>query len=124
MKILKPVLKTLLAATVFVAASATIAATAKTPEKTIYGWDCKTRTGEVLVKGIHSIPFKVGEVIKSTSDPVGKGIGIKNAGACSQVKLELVDGRTAICEPFGIPFEHAFIGGWKYHTVDKSKCQP
>jgi hypothetical protein len=109
--------------TVAVLALVVASMSAHARDKTVYGWECKTQSGEVVLKGMQSIPYKVGEVVESATDPVGKGTGIKNAGVCSQVRFDLADGRTGICEPIGIPTVHAFNGGWQYKTVDKSKCK-
>ncbi len=114
----------LAAATVHVLADTTGTATEVPAQaKTVYGWTCKTASGEVVREGMHSVPFHVGQVVESTVEPHGKGIGIKEAGACSQIRFDLDDGRQAMCEPIGIPVAHALVGGWKYAPVDKSKCK-
>ncbi|UIF89257.1 hypothetical protein KAF44_30225 (plasmid) [Cupriavidus necator] len=96
---------------------------AQAKAESVYGWTCKTESGEVVLDGVHSVPFKVGQVVESTVDPHGKGTGIKDAGVCSQIRFDLDDGRKAMCEPIGIPAAHALIGGWKYAPIDKSKCK-
>lgn len=88
-----------------------------------FGWGCKTQSGEVVLKNMISRPFKVGETVEATSEPYGKGIGVKDQGECSQIRFDMADGRTAICEPIGIPSVHAFAGGWRFTPVDKSKCK-
>lgn len=105
------------------ASAATAAAEGTEQAKAVYGWTCKTASGEVVREGMHSVPFNVGQVVVSTVEPHGKGTGIKDAGVCSQIRFDLDDGRKAMCEPTGIPVAHAFIGGWKYAPIDKSKCK-
>lgn len=96
---------------------------AQAKDETVYGWACKTESGEVVLNGVHTVPFKVGKVIEATTEPYGKATGLKDAGACSQIRFDLDDGRKAICEPIGIPVVHSFVGGWKYAPIDKSKCK-
>jgi hypothetical protein len=115
--------KTVSAICIFAVVSICKAASAEPSKHEVYGWQCKTASGEIVVKGIISPPFKVGQVVRAPSEPYGKAVGVKQDGACSQVRFDMDDGRTAMCEPFGIPVEHAFIGGWKFRPVDKSKCQ-
>ncbi|MBA9859916.1 hypothetical protein [Ralstonia insidiosa] len=108
------------------AISALIAIAAAHPayadDKHVYAWTCKTKAGEVVQSGIHSVPFRVGQVVEATVPPLGMGTGIRDDGACSQIRFDLSDGRTAICEPTGIPDVHKLIGGWSYKPTDKSKC--
>lgn len=96
---------------------------AQAKDKTVYGWECKTESGEVVLNGVHTVPFKGGKVVEATTEPYGKATGLKDAGACSQIRFDLDDGRKAICEPIGIPVVHSFFGGWQYAPIDKSKCK-
>jgi hypothetical protein len=97
-------------------------ASAKPAERPVYGWECKTKLGQVVLKDMISPPFKVDEVVKATSAPYGKGVGVRNAGACSRIRFDMADGRTAMCEPIGAPTVHALIGGWQYKSIDKAQC--
>lgn len=92
-------------------------------DKTVYEWVCKTRSGEIVLDGTHSVPLRVGQVIGALLSALpGKGIGVRDAGPCSRIRYDLDGGKVAYCEPTRIPAGHAFYGGWTYRAIDKSQC--